>query len=174
MTPRRPTRTAGILILSASFGGAARMVADSLHRYVKSRDGSVDVKLVDLFEETMPSLNVLARFAYQRDPSFFPSGVMNWPGFVDAFPASPVISEVERGGMARLEEMLDALRPAAVISCFPLGAVLATHASSDLPTTIASVACGFSVRDAAIHPDTDLHFVATREARDELVVAGVP
>ena len=50
MTPRRPTRTAGILILSASFGGAARMVADSLHRYVKSRDGSVDVKLVDLLD----------------------------------------------------------------------------------------------------------------------------
>lgn len=174
MTPRRPTRTAGILILSASFGGAARMVADSLHRYVKTRAGNVDVKLVDLFEETMPSLNVLARFAYQREPSFFPSGFMTWPGYVEAFPANPVISEVERGGMARLEQLLDVTRPAAVVSCFPLGAVLAAHASRSRPMLTAAVASGFSVRDAALHPDTDLHFVATRESRDELVVAGVP
>lgn len=174
MTPRRPTRKTGILILSASFGGTARAIGESLQRYVKSREESVEVKLVDLFEETMPSLNVLARFAYQRDPSFFPCGSMDWPGYVDAFPSNPVISEVERGGMARLRAILEDMRPAGAIACHPLCGVLATQASAGLGIVNATVFGGFSTRRAALHPDTDLHFVATRESRDELVVAGVP
>lgn len=174
MTPRRPTRKAGILILSGSFGGTSRMVGESLQRYLRSREESVDVTLIDLFEETMPSLNVLARFAYQRDATFFPSGCMSWPEYVDAFPSNPVICEVERGGMARLRSLLEGMLPAGVISCFPLGGVLAAHAARDLGSVNATVVGGFSARGAALHRDTDLHFVTTRESRDELVVAGVP
>jgi hypothetical protein len=172
--PRRRSARANVLILSAGFIGASRVAADAIGRHLRSLPDAVEVTTIDLFEETVPSLGVLARFAYRSDPDFFPEGVVTWSQLVEEPNPSTVVAEIEANGISRIEELLSRVAPDAIIATLPIAGALATHMRPKKDPYVSTVVIpSWDPRGTLVHPDTDLCFVASREARDTLVVAGL-
>ena len=163
-----------VLILSATFGGAHRSVADALVRYLKIRHArDADVTSVDFLEHAAPKANVLAKFAYQQGSPFFPVGDGDFDELVRRESTSPVMRELEHGGYERAERLFGDATPDAVISTLPLAAAVASDVSGARGFFSAAVITDFSVTDSWLHPATDAYFVPCKEVSDELVVRGV-
>ena len=173
--PRKRGNEARVLIMSASFGGAHAGVANALARYLRAKHSqSVEVQVVDLFEETMPSLNVLARFAYQQDAgTFFPGGVGTLETVERSAPGNPVLSELTSSGLQAVREIVETLTPAAVISTHAVAGAVSAEVCAPKRIPTAVVLSEWSPREEWLHPDSDLVFVACKEAREDLVVRGV-
>jgi processive 1,2-diacylglycerol beta-glucosyltransferase len=163
-----------ILIFSASFGGPHGIAADALAAYLREKHPrAAEVHVIDFLERCMPSVNVLARFGYQQSLQFFPFGRGSLPELAALQPDNPVIQELSAGGLERARGLLAEMKPDAVISVLPTAAAVVSETGSGCVRVSASVLTDFSARGAWLHPDTDVHFVATRDAADELVLEGV-
>lgn len=164
-----------ILILTATFGGGHWSAAVALKEYFRSRYRTdVDVEVVDFFEEFAPSLNVLAKFAYQQSVQFFPVAYGTFFEMCERVPSNPVVHELRIMGFARVESFIQERRPDAVISLFPVAGGVIADIKTESPLLSATVITDFEVRRTWLHPATDLYFVACDEARDDLVVKGIP
>lgn len=164
-----------ILIMSASFGGGHKSAAEALVRYYAERyPEQVETRVVDFFDEFMPGVNVLARFAYTQSVQFFPAGYGAYFEISNMVPANPVIDELKLGGFTRAAEYLEAYRPHAVISTFPVAGGVVTDIKQQWPMVSATVITDYGVHNQWLHPSTDLYFVACKEVREDLVVRGIP
>jgi len=167
--------TKRVLIFSASFGGGHRSAAESLKRYYESHypDETV-VQIVDFFEEYVPSLNVLAKFAYQQSVQFFPAAYGTFFELSNKLPTNPVVHELKLMGMARAQAAIDEFHPDAVISTFPVAGGVVAEIKKDRPLVSATVITDFGAHRSWVHPATDIYFVACKEVREDLVVRGIP
>ena len=89
---------------------------------------------MDFFDEFMPQVNVLARFAYTRSVQFFPAGYGTFFEMIEQLPSNPVMEELQVGRVAeRVAESLETYAPDAVISVAPVagGVVSAATAALD-------------------------------------------
>lgn len=167
----RPHR---ILILSATFGGghwsAARAVEDYL---VRHHADSVEVKIIDFFEEFVPSLNVLAKFAYQQSVQFLPVAYGTFFELSNKLPANPVVHELRIMGLARAAGFIDSWGPDAVVSTFPVAGGVVADVKETRPIVSATVITDFGAHRTWLHPATDLYFVACPEVREDLVERGI-
>ncbi len=170
----RPSSKQRILIMSASFGGGHRSAAEALVRYYQAHYGnSVETRVVDFFDEFMPGVNVLARFAYTQSVQFFPAGYGAFFEVSNLLPKNPVIDELKLGGFARAAEFVDAYAPDAVISTFPVAGGVVTDIKQQRPMVSATVITDYGAHNQWLHPSTDLYFVACKEVREDLVVRGI-
>jgi processive 1,2-diacylglycerol beta-glucosyltransferase len=173
--PRRSSARKRILIFSASYGGSARGAGEALAAYYREHCAdTVEVALVDFLETFMPSLNVLAKFAYQQAAEFFPAGRGDFRHLEAAAHANQVIQELSAGGMERIATVLAEQRPDIVISTSPVAGGVAAEVSTTTPFLAVSVLTDLDARDVWIHPASAFVFVASREVRDELAVGGTP
>jgi len=164
-----------ILVFSASYGGAAHGAAESIAAYYRARCAdTVELTVIDPLEEYLPSVNVLARFAYQQGTEFFPAGLGDLAEMVRRGSRNQVIAALDAGGLERIAQHLAAHAPDVVVSTSPIAAGIAAELSSDLSFSAVSVVTDFDAGDSWIHPSTGLFFVSCREVRDELVVRGTP
>ncbi|HSK47400.1 MAG TPA: glycosyltransferase [Coriobacteriia bacterium] len=173
MAPRqRPGRR--ILVFSASFGGGHRSAAEALVRYYQEHYAdSVEVRMVDFFEEFMPGLNVLAKFAYQQSVAFFPDLYGSFFDLSNAVPSNPVVHELRIMGFQRATNYIDDFRPDAVISTFPVAGGVVSDIKLERPMVAATVITDYGVHRTWLHPATDLYFVASKEVREDLVARGL-
>ncbi len=172
---RRSSGTKRIVVFSSSYGGAAHGAAESIAAYYRERStDAVDVTVVDPLERFMPSVNVLAKFAYQQATEFFPVGLGGLDDLTRRGPQNQVIAALAAGGLAHVGEFLAEHGADLVISTSPIAAGIAAELSSHLPFSAVSVVTEYDARDSWIHPRTALFFVSCREVRDELALAGVP
>ena len=173
-----PTRPAGkkrILVFSASFGGGHRSAAEALVRYYRAHyTDTVDVRMVDFFQEFMPSINVLAKFGYQQSVQFFPALYGNFYDVSNKLPTNPVVHELRTMGFARAAAYIGEYRPDAVISTFPIAGGVVSDIKADRPLITGTVITDYGVHRAWLHPATDFYFCACREVREDLVVRGIP
>ncbi len=170
-----PTSKKRILIMSASFGGGHRSAAEALVRYYQEHyPHQVETRVIDFFDEFMPGVNVLARFAYTQSVQFFPAGYGAFFELSNLLPANPVMDELKLGGFARATEYLDAYAPDAVISVFPVAGGVVTDIKQQRPMVSATVVTDYGAHNQWLHPSTDLYFVACKEVREDLVVRGIP
>lgn len=168
----RPTR---VLILSATFGGGHWSAAAAIEHYLTTHyPGELEVRVIDFFEEFVPSLNVLARFAYQQSVHFFPVAYGTFFELSNKMPTNPVVHELRVMGMARARKYLSEWSPAAVVSTFPVAGGVVADLKQDRPLVSATVITDFGAHRTWLHPATDLYFVACEEVREDLVVRGVP
>jgi processive 1,2-diacylglycerol beta-glucosyltransferase len=168
------SRRCRILIMSASFGGGHRSAADALVRYYREHyPKDVETRVIDFFDEFMPGVNVLARFAYNQSVQFFPAGYGAFFELSNMLPTNPVIDELKLGGFARAVEYLDSYAPDAVISVFPVAGGVVSDIKQQRPMVSATVITDFGVHNNWLHPSTDLYFVACKEVREDLVVRGI-
>jgi processive 1,2-diacylglycerol beta-glucosyltransferase len=173
-----PTRLAGktrILVFSASFGGGHRSAAEALVRYYRSHYAdTVDVRIVDFFQEFMPSVNVLAKFGYQQSVQFFPALYGNFYDVSNKLPTNPVVHELRTMGFARAAAYIGEYRPDAVISTFPIAGGVVSDIKADRPLITGTVITDYGVHRAWLHPATDFYFCACKEVREDLVMRGIP
>jgi processive 1,2-diacylglycerol beta-glucosyltransferase len=164
-----------ILVFSASFGGGHRSAAEAVRRYYEAHHAdTVTVRVIDFFEEFVPSLNVLAKFAYQQSVQFFPALYGTFFDLSNKMPTNPVVHELRLMGLARATAYLDAFEPDAVISTFPVAGGVVADIKANRPLVSATVVTDFGVHRTWLHPATDLYFVACKEVREDLVVRGMP
>lgn len=172
---RRTDGRLRILVFSASYGGAPHGGAESIAQYYRMRCAdTVDVTVVDPLEQFLPSVNVLAKFAYQQAPEFFPEGRGDLSELQRRGAENQVVSGLSAGGLARIGEFVAEYDADVVVSTSSIAAGIAAELSSDLPFTAVSVVTDYDTREIWVHPRTDLFFVSCREVRDELAVAGTP
>ncbi len=173
MPQRRPAKRR-VLIFSASFGGGHRSAAEALLRYFKEHySAEVEVQIVDFFQEFMPGLNVLAKFAYQQSVQFFPDLYGTFFEVSNALPTNPVVHELRIMGFQRATAYIDQFRPDAVISTFPVAGGVVSDIKQERPMVVATVITDYGVHRTWLHPGTDLYFVASKEVREDLVVRGL-
>lgn len=134
---------------------------------------SVDVKIVDFFGEFMPSVNVLAKFAYQQSVAFFPDLYGTFFEVSNALPTNPVVHELRVLGFQRATSFIDDFHPHAVISTFPVAGGVVSDIKSERPMVVATVITDYGVHRTWLHPATDLYFVASKEVREDLVLRGL-
>jgi processive 1,2-diacylglycerol beta-glucosyltransferase len=164
-----------ILIFSASFGGGHRSAAEALLRYFRAHHAdSVEVRVVDFFEEFMPSVNVLAKFAYQQSVAFFPALYGTFFDVSNTLPTNPVVHELKTLGFQRATAYIDDYRPDAVISTYPVAGGVVSDIKQERPMVVATVITDFGVHRVWLHPATDLYFCAAKEVREDLVVRRIP
>lgn len=164
-----------ILIFSASFGGGHKSASEALRRYFRAHHASsVEVRVVDFFEEFTPSLNVLAKFAYQQSVAFFPELYGTFFEATNVLPTNPVVHELKAFGFQRAVGYIDRFAPDAVISTFPVAGGVVSDIKAERPLLAATVITDFGVHRTWLHPSTDLYFVACKEVQEDLVVRGIP
>lgn len=163
-----------ILVFSASFGGPHGAIADGVVRYFRSHHAAqVDARQVDFLDRFMPSISVLAKFGYQQSAQFFPCGTGDLASVTASQPDNAVANELAAGVQEQVVGFLTEYGADAVVSVLPVAAAVASEAAARIGFFSASVNTDFTARGVWVHPATDAYFVATREVRDELVVAGV-
>jgi processive 1,2-diacylglycerol beta-glucosyltransferase len=173
--PQRGPRKQRVLIFSASFGGGHRSAAEAILRYFKAHYAdTIDVRMVDFFEEFMPGVNVLAKFGYQQSVQFFPSAFGNFFELTNRLPTNPIVHELKIMGFAKAADYVEAYAPQAVISTYPIAGGVVADIKATRPLVAATVITDYGVHRAWIHPATDFFFVACKEVREDLVVRGVP
>lgn len=164
-----------ILIFSASFGGGHRSAAEALSRYLRAHHAdTVEVRVVDFFDEFMPSVNVLAKFAYQQSVAFFPELYGTFFEASNQLPGNPVVHELKTLGFQRAAAYIEEFSPDAVISTFPVAGGVVSDIKIERPMIAATVITDYGVHRTWLHPSTDLYFVACKEVREDLVVRGIP
>ncbi len=164
-----------ILVFSASFGGGHRSAAEAVKRYYEAHyPDTVEVKVLDFFDEFVPSLNVLAKFAYQQSVQFFPAAYGTFFELSNKLPTNPVVHELRLMGMARAAAFIDEFHPDAVISTFPVAGGVVADIKANRPLVSATVVTDFGAHRTWLHPATDIYFVACKEVREDLVVRGIP
>lgn len=173
--PHRRASKKRILIFSASFGGGHRSAAEALVRYYRAHHAdTVEVRIVDFFEEFLPSVNVLAKFAYQQSVQFFPVLYGSFFDMSNTLPTNPVVHELKTFGFARAADYIDDFHPDAVISTFPIAGGVVSDIKETRPLVAATVITDYGVHRTWLHPSTDLYFCACKEVREDLVVRGIP
>ncbi len=172
---QRASGATRVVVFSASYGGAAHGVAESIAAYYQTRGSdTVELTVVDPLAQFMPNVNVLAKFAYQQGSEFFPTGRGDLARMTRLGPQNQVMSGLAAGGLDRIAEYLSAHDPHVVISTSPIAAGVAAELSADRSFSAVSVVTDFDARDSWIHPTTALFFVPSRDVRDELAVGGTP
>lgn len=174
-----------IVIFSASFGGGHKSAAQAIARYLSERHAhECEVEIVDFFERFTPSLNVLARFAYQQSVQFFPQLYGTFFDLTNRYPDSPVARELSQVGFDAAARFMKDRTPDAVLSMYPIAGAVAAEAKhlrvtaegvagKDLPYC-ATVITDYGAHAQWIHPATDDYFVATQEMKESLAAQGVP
>jgi len=164
-----------VLVFSASFGGPHRAAAEAVLGYYRAHYAdTVDVRVVDFLDEFVPSLNVLAKFAYQQSEQFFPDAYGTFGDLRDRHPSNPVVQELGLTGLPRAQACVNEFAPDAVISTLPIAGAAVAELVPARPLVSATVITDYGVGKTWLHPDTGLYFVPCREAREDLVVRGVP
>ena len=163
-----------VLVFSASFGSGHRSAAQAIVSYLKEHHGStVDVRVVDFFEEFMPGVNAIAKFAYQQSVTLFPDLYGTFFDVSNAVPTNPIVHELRVMGFARAGAYMDRYEPHAVISTFPVAGGVVSDMKQERPVVAATVITDYGVHRSWVHPATDLYFVASMELRELLVARGL-
>jgi processive 1,2-diacylglycerol beta-glucosyltransferase len=164
-----------VVLLTTSTEGDRRRVAQAVEDRLKSAHPEITVESVDFFERFAPNLSVLGRFAYRQQPGFFPEGRGPFADLARRHPDHPLVRELERSGLERVQAYLEEGSPSAILSLHPAAALAAAEVGG---------AAGDAFRAALIddwapapywqHPDTDHYFVASEDVRADLVAKGLP
>jgi processive 1,2-diacylglycerol beta-glucosyltransferase len=164
-----------VLILYSSFGGGHRSAAEALHRYLTAHyRRQVDVAVVDFFKEFAPSIDLLGRFAYGQSVQFFLELYGTFFDLTNKMPSNPVVHELAQVGYAKANSFIEAWRPDAVISTYPVAGGIVSDIKASRPLVAATVVTDYGVHRQWLHPATDLFFVASREVGEDLAGRGVP
>jgi processive 1,2-diacylglycerol beta-glucosyltransferase len=171
VTDRSPQQR--VLILSASFGGGHTAIARAIREYYRDHHAdAVSVEIIDVLEEFAPSLNVLAKFAYQQSDEFFPTFFGTFDELAEELPGNPAVQEAKMVALPRFEAYVADTAPDAVISTYAFAGGLAAEVVGS-ECVSATVVPGYDGREQWLHPRTDVYFVAGRTVREQLTVAGV-
>lgn len=164
-----------ILILTASYGEGHLQAARSL-KVSFERQGIGQVHILDLMKEAHPLFNKITTTLYIK------SMLVSQYGF-DYYGWSYYITKdtkfhvgwrryIHNLGQNKLKEVIEQMRPDAVVSTFPFGAV--PEICSHLGIPAYTVVTDFTLHARWVHPKTDKYYVAAEEFKSQLMSSAVP
>ncbi len=164
-----------ILVLSDSLGGFGCAIAESLVEHLGERaNESTEIDHVDFFERFVPEVEVLGRLAHVQDSSFIPEVTGSLRIVRGVVPDNPVLRALDEGGLDRFADYVRGGSPRLVIATSLVAAAAAAEIASRYGLFVVAVIPSLSARDSWLHPGCNLYFVATKEVREDLMVAGIP
>ncbi|RKP58179.1 glycosyltransferase [Cohnella endophytica] len=162
-----------ILIVYSTFGDGHYQVANALKQSFAAQ-GYHKIHLVDLFAETHPFWNAISRFTYLKSALYFPKLYgMSYHWMNISKPEARIYKWLHGLGKRKVVELVQRIKPDAVIHTFPFLAVPQLNDNGDLAVPTFTVLTDYVSHNRWIHPGTDRYFVATNELKSELVKRGV-
>jgi len=163
-----------ILIFSASYGGGHAQVARALQKCFHSK-GISSVKIVELFGEAHPVVDSIIRYAYLKSFYVAPS-VYGWLYYSSRqMGPDTVFSKLLNSfGSKKLEEIIMAEQPDAVINTFPFPAIPEYRQKTGITIPTYTVITDFTLHHRWLHPEIDRYYVATGDLKNEMVNTGIP
>lgn len=157
-----------VFILYARFGDGHWQAASAL-RQSFAKLGNVEVKLVDLLEESHPVLNGVSRFVYRKSYSVLPQAY----GWVyqrtkTMKPDSMFASWLHSFGVPALLKMVEKERPDAIVHTFPTLACPQVMHKMRRKIPMYNVITDFDLHLRWVHPAIDKYYVATDDMRRQL------
>lgn len=162
-----------ILIIYATFGDGHVQAAESIRQSFAAL-GIRRVHLVDLFAEAHPNLNAISRKTYLLSSAYFPRLYGFSYDVTNRTRPDPMYSRLFHSvGRRKLREIVDRLKPDAVIHTFPYLAMaeLSERLSLGIPTF--TVLTDYVLHSRWVHPDTDRYYVATEGLKKSLAASGI-
>ena len=162
-----------VFILYARFGDGHWQAASAL-RQSFAKLGNVEVKLVDLLEESHPVLNGVSRFVYRKSYSVLPQAY----GWVyqrtkTMKPDSMFASWLHSFGVPALLKMVEKERPDAIVHTFPTLACPQVMHKMRRKIPMYNVITDFDLHLRWVHPAIDKYYVATDDMRRQLCELGI-
>jgi processive 1,2-diacylglycerol beta-glucosyltransferase len=166
-----------ILILTASFGDGHNAAARNLRDAIDLITDEAKVEVLDLFESTYGTLNLLLKQTYQGLVRYAPTV---WSGVFSVFD-NPALFRRQTAGLGKLRDSLAAVlhdaEPDVVVSCYPVYShiiqdIFRDHAERPF-RFITIVTDSISVCSAWYRAPSDLFVVANSPTAEVLVEAGV-
>ncbi|MCL6595930.1 MAG: hypothetical protein K6V73_06915 [Firmicutes bacterium] len=166
-----------VLMLAATYGEGHIRAAQALAAAVNRLDPARPVRVVDFFEHVSPTLNRIARRAYVGSVRRVPYLYGRWYDATRAIPEDSLVQRtLDHYRVDGLRRLLDEIRPAVVVSTFPIPAgVLSTlrrEEGYDVPSAVAVT--DYTVHSQWIHSGIDLYLVGHEELRAGMVARGLP
>jgi UDP-N-acetylglucosamine:LPS N-acetylglucosamine transferase len=166
-----------ILILTASFGDGHNAAARNLRDGIELITDDAKVEVLDLFESTYGTLNMLLKQTYQGLVRYAPTV---WSGVFSVLD-NPALFRRQVDTMGKLRDSLAAVlrdtEPDVVVSCYPVYAHLIQdifHEHADRPFRFITVVTdSISVCSAWYRAPSDLFVVANEPTANVLAEAGV-
>jgi processive 1,2-diacylglycerol beta-glucosyltransferase len=165
-----------ILIFSASYGGGHRSASESLRQYLMAHHrGEVEVRVVDFYRQFAPGVDRLTKFAYDQSVQFLPELYGTFFELTNKIQKkkNPILDELVQVGYSQATAFVDSWEPDAVISVYPIAGGVVADMKETRPFVAATVVTDYGVHRQWLHPETDLFFVASREAAEEMAALGV-
>ncbi|MHB8986465.1 MAG: MGDG synthase family glycosyltransferase [Eubacteriales bacterium] len=163
-----------ILILSASYGDGHVQVSRALQKCFHSK-GKNNVKIMDLFDEAHPLINAIIRYAYLKSFYIAPS-LYGWLYYhTRQMGHETVFSKwLNSFGFHKLEEIIGAEKPDAVINTFPFPVMSEFRKKTGIYIPTYTVITDFTLHHRWTHPEVDKYYVATGDLKNEMVHTGIP
>lgn len=163
----------GILILTASYGDGHVQAARSL-KLAFERQGIDQVHIMDLMKEAHPLINKITTTLYIKSmlTSQFGFDYYGWSYYItrNAQPDTGWGRYVNNLGRKKLKETIDQMRPRAIVSTFPFGAVPELCRQSGIP--LFTVVTDYTLHARWIHQGVYKYYVATEELKERLMSKG--
>ncbi|MCL6638593.1 MAG: UDP-N-acetylglucosamine 2-epimerase [Firmicutes bacterium] len=133
------------------------------------------VKIVDLFREAHPLINAIVRYAYLKSFYFAPS-IYGWLYYSSRQmgPGTVFSKLINSFGSKKLEEIIIAEQPDAIINTFPFPAIANLRQKTGIAIPAFTVITDFTLHQRWVQPEIDRYYVATGDLRNELVRSGIP
>jgi processive 1,2-diacylglycerol beta-glucosyltransferase len=162
-----------ILILTASFGDGHLQASRALKMSFLER-GIGNVNVIDLLKEAHPVLNVISRKLYITSTKTLKYGLdyYGWSYYVTRNnnhyrPWSKYFNYL---GQKKLKEIIDEVKPEAIVNVFPFGA--APEVASERGISTFTILTDYALHSRWLHLYTDKYYVATKELKIELLKKG--
>jgi processive 1,2-diacylglycerol beta-glucosyltransferase len=171
-----PSVDGDLLILSASYGGGHNQVAAALTEAFAELAPDITVKTIDFFELVSALCNRLTRFSYVQSVRYFPRAY-GW--FYQATstiaPDSWLQRRLNRLGRTQLIELIEGLRPRAIICTYPTPAGVLSELRKEGKVTVPvfTVITDHAVHSQWIHAHVDGYFVSAPEVAEGLRERGL-
>lgn len=163
-----------IMILTASYGEGHLQASNALKQRFLAH-GIEEVHIVDLMKEAHPLLNTISMKLYIKSTQTPKYGLdyYGWSYYMtrDTKPEGSWNKYFNLLGKKKLKEMIQELRPDAVINTFPFGAAPEIGREASIPTF--TVVTDYALHSRWIHPDNEKYYVATQELKQELLAKGL-
>ncbi|KIL40072.1 hypothetical protein SD70_16270 [Gordoniibacillus kamchatkensis] len=162
-----------IMILTAGYGEGHVQASKALKQQFAAH-GIGDVSIVDLMKEAHPLLNTISMKLYIKSAQTSKYGLdyYGWSYYMtrDTKPEGSLSKYFNLLGKKKLKQLIDGMRPDALINTFPFGSAPEIGQETGIPTF--TVVTDYALHARWIHPDNDKYYVATEELKDELLAKG--
>lgn len=165
-----------IMILTAGYGNGhiqvSRTLQQSFHKH-----GIDDVKIIDLYQEAHPGLNLISQYLYAQSSNFSIYGFnyYGWSYYMtkDIERSSPLAKWLKLPGMKSLVRILKEEKPDAIVNTFPFGGVSEQLSKLELDIPQFTVVTDFSLHNRWLLTDSDRFYVATDDLKRDMIRRGV-